>query len=295
MPRSAPDGRRPAHVTIRRLNRTEYNNTIRDLIGLDLHPADDFPADDIGYGFDNIADVLATPPILVEMEMAAAEAVIDAAFALARGLGSAIMNPPPNTVPLAFRKYTAARPRCRATDKLLRSVATAVDPELVRQQRIYDILRGFADRAFRRPATHDELTRLLTIALSAEKDGEDPEAALRLALQRGARLAAVPLPARAGPRAPDRPRRAISTWPRGSRISSGAACPTTSCSGSRRAGNCAAHGTILRGQVRRMLADPRGRSLSENSTANGFRRGGSRILPPTRPSSPTSTSRSGRR
>ena len=54
-------------VTLRRLNRTEYNNTIRDLIGLDLHPADDFPADDVGYGFDNIGDVLATPPILVEM------------------------------------------------------------------------------------------------------------------------------------------------------------------------------------------------------------------------------------
>ena len=48
----------PGRVTIRRLNRTEYNNTIRDLIGIDFHPADDFPSDDVGYGFDNIGDVL---------------------------------------------------------------------------------------------------------------------------------------------------------------------------------------------------------------------------------------------
>ena len=45
-------------MTIRRLNRAEYNNTIRDLVGIDFHPADDFPSDDVGYGFDNIGDVL---------------------------------------------------------------------------------------------------------------------------------------------------------------------------------------------------------------------------------------------
>jgi hypothetical protein len=52
----------PGRVTIRRLNRTEYNNTIRDLIGVHFRPADDFPADDAGYGFDNIGDVLSMPP-----------------------------------------------------------------------------------------------------------------------------------------------------------------------------------------------------------------------------------------
>ena len=45
----------PGRITARRLNRTEYNNTIRDLLGVDTHPADDFPQDDAGYGFDNIA------------------------------------------------------------------------------------------------------------------------------------------------------------------------------------------------------------------------------------------------
>ena len=49
-------------MTVRRLNRTEYNNTVRDLLGVNLRPADDFPQDDSGYGFDNIADVLSLPP-----------------------------------------------------------------------------------------------------------------------------------------------------------------------------------------------------------------------------------------
>ena len=56
----------PGRVTLRRLNREEYNNTIRDLIGLDLKPADDFPSDDVGYGFDNIGDVRSMSPLLME-------------------------------------------------------------------------------------------------------------------------------------------------------------------------------------------------------------------------------------
>jgi mono/diheme cytochrome c family protein len=65
----------PGRVTLRRLNRAEYNNTIRDLVGLDFHPADDFPSDDVGYGFDNIGDVLTIPPILFEKYLDAAEAI----------------------------------------------------------------------------------------------------------------------------------------------------------------------------------------------------------------------------
>ncbi len=70
----------PGRVTIRRLNRAEYNNTIRDLIGIDFHPADDFPSDDVGYGFDNIGDVLTMPPILMEKYLAAAEAISEEAI-----------------------------------------------------------------------------------------------------------------------------------------------------------------------------------------------------------------------
>lgn len=70
----------PGRVTVRRLNRAEYNNTIRDLLGVDFHPADDFPADDTGYGFDNNGDVLSMPPILLEKYMAAAEEILNRAI-----------------------------------------------------------------------------------------------------------------------------------------------------------------------------------------------------------------------
>ena len=70
----------PGRVTIRRLNRTEYNNTIRDLIGVDFQPAKDFPSDDVGYGFDNIGDVLTLPPLLMEKYLRAAETITAAAI-----------------------------------------------------------------------------------------------------------------------------------------------------------------------------------------------------------------------
>lgn len=69
----------PGRVTVRRLNRAEYNNTVRDLLGVDLRPADSFPQDDSGYGFDNIGDVLSLSPVLMEKYLAAAERVARAA------------------------------------------------------------------------------------------------------------------------------------------------------------------------------------------------------------------------
>ncbi len=70
----------PGRVTARRLNRAEYNNTIRDLLGVDVRPADDFPQDDSGYGFDNIGDVLSLSPALMEKYISAAEKVTRAAL-----------------------------------------------------------------------------------------------------------------------------------------------------------------------------------------------------------------------
>jgi len=65
----------PGRVTIRRLNRAEYNNTIRDLLGVAFRPADDFPSDDVGSGFDNQGDVLSLPPLLFEKYLTAAEKI----------------------------------------------------------------------------------------------------------------------------------------------------------------------------------------------------------------------------
>jgi hypothetical protein len=66
----------PGRVTIRRLNRVEYRNTIRDLMGIDFRVEDEFPPDDTGYGFDTIADVLTVSPLLLEKYLQAAEAIV---------------------------------------------------------------------------------------------------------------------------------------------------------------------------------------------------------------------------
>lgn len=66
----------PGHVTIRRLNRVEYRNTIRDLIGVDFDTDGSFPPDDTGHGFDNIGDVLTLPPMLLEKYVTAANQII---------------------------------------------------------------------------------------------------------------------------------------------------------------------------------------------------------------------------
>ncbi len=65
----------PARAVVRRLNRAEYNNTVRDLLGVTFRPADDFPADVPGHGFDNVGGTLTVSPALVEKYLAAAEKV----------------------------------------------------------------------------------------------------------------------------------------------------------------------------------------------------------------------------
>lgn len=69
----------PGRVTARRLNRVEYRNTIRDLMGIDFNSEVEFPPDDSGNGFDNNGDVLTLSPLLLEKYLAAAETIVDRA------------------------------------------------------------------------------------------------------------------------------------------------------------------------------------------------------------------------
>lgn len=68
----------PGRVTVRRLNRVEYQNTIRDLMGVSFDTSIEFPPDDTGYGFDNIGDVLTVSPMLLEKYVAAAKTIVTA-------------------------------------------------------------------------------------------------------------------------------------------------------------------------------------------------------------------------
>jgi len=76
----------PGRVTVRRLNRTEYRNTIRDLIGVDFNTEAEFPADDSGHGFDNISDVLTLSPMLLEKYFDAAKAIVAKAVPVTSGV-----------------------------------------------------------------------------------------------------------------------------------------------------------------------------------------------------------------
>ena len=65
----------PGRVVAKRLNRNEYRNTIRDLLAVDFRADKDFPTDDSGFGFDNIAAILTVSPLLMEKYLNAAEVI----------------------------------------------------------------------------------------------------------------------------------------------------------------------------------------------------------------------------
>ncbi len=78
----------PGRVTTRRLNRSEYTNSVRDLLAVDFRADKDFPTDDSGDGFDNMADVLSVSPLLMEKYLAAAEKIS------ARAVGAEVLPKP---------------------------------------------------------------------------------------------------------------------------------------------------------------------------------------------------------
>lgn len=71
-----PDNPDPGRVTIRRLNRVEYQHTVNDLLGVRFETDEEFPPDDTGYGFDTIGDVLSISPLLLEKYIQAAEKIV---------------------------------------------------------------------------------------------------------------------------------------------------------------------------------------------------------------------------
>jgi mono/diheme cytochrome c family protein len=141
----------PGRVTIRRLNRAEYNNTVQDLVGINFKPADDFPSDDVGHGFDNIGDVLSIPPILLEKYLNAAEAIVDRVF-----------------------KDPAARNQIVQHERLF--------GEAYRGDAARKSLSDFATRAFRRPAMRQEVDRLMRLMQLCKERGSADEESFQMAM-----------------------------------------------------------------------------------------------------------------
>jgi hypothetical protein len=137
----------PGRVVVRRLNRAEYNNTIRDLFGADLKLAADLPADDSGYGFDNIGDVLTLSPLLMERYFAAADLVDHTPEARKR-------------VFICGHKKGQHQAACARTN-----------------------LAAFARRAYRRPVTDAEVDRLVRFVHTAQRHGDTLEQGVLVAVK----------------------------------------------------------------------------------------------------------------
>lgn len=163
----------PGRVTIRRLNRAEYNNTIRDLLGLPGNHSAEFPADDVGYGFDNIGDVLSLPPVLFEKYLAAGEKLADQAIVMP-GAG-------PEQRHIAAKNFRT-RPERSLNEQgfvLLHSQddRATVDRRLERAGRYKVRIRAYADQAGDEPAKmalrldRDDLATI-DVAHTADAPGE---------------------------------------------------------------------------------------------------------------------------
>ena len=161
---------RPGRVTLRRLNRAEYNNTIRDLMGVDFSAAANFPLDEVGYGFDNIGDVLSLSPILMEKYLAAAERIVSQAV-LSELLGCP---------PLLSESRAHPSPKALATDRHPKKSARAEESDLESARRFFT---AFVPRAYRRPASPEEIQRLLGLTSNALEQNANLEESVGIAVQ----------------------------------------------------------------------------------------------------------------
>ncbi len=144
-----PNATDPGRVTLHRLNNTEYNNTVRDLLGTTQTPADSFPIDGSGAGFDNLADVLSlSPPHLIALN-SAAEALVAEALSDSNQRARIV------TCDLASGGASCAK----------------------------SSLTSFATRAWRRPVVDANVAHYHAVIDGAIAAGDTPEQALTIALE----------------------------------------------------------------------------------------------------------------
>jgi hypothetical protein len=233
----------------RRLNRTEYNNTLRDLLGIDLHAGNLLPSEGGGgEGFDNTGGTLFTTPAHMERYLEAADLVL-VTLLPAGAKGNASSGP------------KIDRAQLEAARRKLLPVLSGADIEPREAAR--KNLAPFMSRAFRRPVTDKELDRYLKLFDKAHQRGDSFDQALRLALK-GVLVSphflflVEPAPAKEGPYQLDHYEVASHLsyflW---------ASMPDEELLKLAAAGKLHDH-EVLRAQVKRMSHDPRARGLAES-------------------------------
>lgn len=133
----------PGRVTLRRLSKFEYNNTVRDVLGINLRPADKFQDEALSHGFDNIATSMSVNPTSIAAYLAAAESM----------------------APDASKRYMC-NPATLPAETCARQVFSTALPKL-----------------YRRPPTEAEINRLVGLVKVANGQGDSVEAGIQLAMQ----------------------------------------------------------------------------------------------------------------
>ena len=187
----------PGYEAAKRLTHNEFNNTLRDLFGVDIRPGDKFPLDLSGKsGFDNSANTLFIQPLLMERYIGAADDVVEAALPAV---------PETDAQKRAHEMIFIARPK----------------HDTNQEEAAREVLGHFMDRAFRRPATVEEVDSIMRHFFDASRKGSDFEESIKRALK-----VVLVSPTRAWRRTG----LTIGNSPRGCRISFGVRCRITNCS-----------------------------------------------------------------
>ncbi len=216
-------GQKPLH----RLSRLEYNNTVRDLLGVTSNPADRFPPDGGGGGgFDNNASTLFVPPILMEKYLAAASVIV-----------------------------AEARP------ELIFHIRPSGGKDAATAAR--ENIAWLAERAFRRPVAEDEVGALLSLFNATLAQGAKWDEAMRQAVR--AMLVSPSFLFRVEQDRPGIGPQRVSDWELAARLSYfiWSTMPDDALFAIARAGRLS-EPAVFEAQVRRMLADPKSRMLGEN-------------------------------
>src|SRR5436190_2423834 len=139
--------RDPGKPAVRRLNRTEYDNSIEDLVGFDLNLGDNFSPDASSYGFDNIGEALAMSPVLVEQYHEAARKLL----------------------------VEVVDQKAKHPEGYRRIYFVAGEDKAAARQ----IVERFATRAFRRPVEPEFVDRLMGLYDKARAKGQDHVSSIR--------------------------------------------------------------------------------------------------------------------
>jgi hypothetical protein len=220
----------PGHLTAHRLNNSEYNNTVRDLLGTERRPADDFPADDVSYGFDNISAALSISPVQSELYRRAAAELADEVMSAAPERVLVCQPDPADPIPC-----------------------------------VRDIAASFGKRAWRRPLTDSDIAQAVATFQVALDAGGGVEEGVELLVEYFLSSPRFLFRFEIDPDPTSSAARPLDDYQLASRLSYflWSSMPDDELMSAADAGLLTG-GDQLAGQIDRMLADPRAEALADN-------------------------------